>query len=157
MDTLAGNTSFPRSVVRMGNMNSAASWTERLDRDGPWRDARPPPPRGRRDRPRPHGSPAGGLPRATIHLRGVVGTIEPVEHNPQAVQRPRVAGLELDGALVRGQRAVELVHMVERLAEIKPRRRPAGVKLRCAPQVRHCVAPQPAAREQYAEARERLA
>src|SRR6266550_9403783 len=65
-----------------------------LDRDGPWRDARPPPPRGRRDRPRPHGSPAGGLPRATIHLRGVVGTIEPVEHNPQAVQRPRVAGLE---------------------------------------------------------------
>src|SRR5205823_3482005 len=88
----------------------------------------PPPPRGARDRPRPRGSPAGGLPRAAIHPRGIVRAIEPVEHNPQAVERPRVARLELDGALVRGLGPVELVHVIERLAQIKPGGRPAWVR-----------------------------
>src|SRR5256886_14159549 len=111
------------------------------DRDVPWRGARPPSRRGTQDHPRLRGSPAGSLPGAAIHLRGFVRAIEPVEHNPQAVERPRVAGLELDGALVGGQRAVELVHVIERFSEMKPDGRPAGVDLRRAPEVGHGVAP----------------
>src|SRR5881628_3533518 len=97
----------------------AAAGPPSSDRDGSWQGAPPPLRRGMRCRPRLPGSPAGGLPGAAIHPRGVVRAIEPVEHNPQAVERPRVARLELDGALVRGLGPVELVHVIERLAQIK--------------------------------------
>src|SRR5882762_11426402 len=90
------------------------------DRDASWQGAPPPPRRGMRCRPRLLGSPAGGVPGPAVHPRGVVRAIEPVEHNPQPVEPPRVAGLELDGTLVRGQRARQLVHVVERFAEVKP-------------------------------------
>src|SRR4029077_13755265 len=99
-----------------------------------------PSPRGARDRPRPRGSPAAGRPRAAIHPRSVVRAIEPVEHNAQTVERPGVAGLELDGPLVGGPRALEVVYVIEGFAEIEPGGRPPGIDLRRAPEVGDCFA-----------------
>src|SRR3989442_8214345 len=77
------------------------------DRGGSWPGARPRAPRGTRDRPRPRGSPAAGLPRAAIHPRSLVRAIEPVEHNSPTVERPGVARLELDSPLVGGPRTLQ--------------------------------------------------
>src|SRR5207247_3637018 len=125
------------------------------DRGGSWPGARPRSPRGTRDRPRPRGSPAAGLPRAAIHPRSLVRAIEPVEHNSQTVERPGVARIELDGPLVGGPRTLEVVHVIEGFAEIAPGGRPAPVHLPRAPQVGHSLAPQPAPPKHHAAAAQR--
>src|SRR3989441_6218097 len=144
-------------MIRRPPRSTLFPYTTLFRSGGSWPGARPRSPRGTRDRPRPRGSPAAGLPRAAIHPRSVVRAIEPVEHNSETVERPRVSGLELDGPLVGGPRTLEVVHVIEGFAEIEPGGRPARVDLRRAPQVGHCFAPQPAPLEHHADAPERLA
>src|SRR5207247_194084 len=126
-------------------------------RGGPWRGGRARRKRGTRDRPRPRGSPAGGLPRAAVHPRRLVRPVEAVQHDAEAVQRLDVAGFELDGALVGDQGAAQVVHVVQGFAQIVPGDRAAGIGFRGAAQLRDGGTPQPTAGEHHAQGGQRFA
>src|SRR5437667_398733 len=73
-----------------------------------------------RDRPRLRESPTGHFPGAGVHRRRFVRPVQPVQHFADTVQRLRVRGLQLDCPLVRRQRGAEIVHVVERFAQVVP-------------------------------------
>src|SRR5207244_12455949 len=90
----------------------------------------------------PRGDHDAVLTRAALHPLGLARAIEPVEHNPEAIERFGVAGLELDGALVRAPRTVQVVQVIERFAQVIPRGRACRVHLRRLTKPRHGLGPQ---------------
>ena len=106
------------------------------------------PRRARRRRP---GSPAGELPGALVHVAGLVGPAEPVEHSSQQMVSLRIARVELEGPLERGLRAGQVARLIEGVAEGGADARALGLELERPPEADRGFAGEPLPPEQPAE------